>query len=59
MNKKYVVAVIGATGNVGREVLNSLSSRDFPIKEVFAVASKNSTGKEVSFGDDETLKIDV
>lgn len=56
MSKKYVVAVIGATGNVGREVLNSLSSRNFPVKEVFAAASSNSVGKEVSFGDD-TLKV--
>lgn len=56
MNKKYVVAVIGATGNVGREVLNNLSSRDFPVKEVFAAASSNSVGKKVSFGED-TLKV--
>ena len=56
MSKKYVVAVIGATGNVGREVLNSLSSRNFPAKEVIAAASSNSVGKEVSFGDS-TLKV--
>ena len=56
MNKKYVVAVIGATGNVGREVLNSLSSRNFPVKEVIAAASSNSVGREVSFGDS-TLKV--
>jgi aspartate-semialdehyde dehydrogenase len=56
MNKKYVVAVIGATGNVGREVLNSLASRNFPVKEIFAAASSDSVGKEVSFGDD-TIKI--
>lgn len=52
MNKKYVVAVIGATGNVGREVLNYLSSRNFPVKEIITAASSNSVGKEVSFGDD-------
>ena len=56
MSKKYVVAVIGATGNVGREVLNSLSSRNFPAKELIAAASSNSVGKEVSFGDS-TLKV--
>jgi aspartate-semialdehyde dehydrogenase len=56
MSKKYVVAVIGATGNVGREVLNSLSSRNFPAKEIIAAASSNSVGKEVSFGD-RTLKV--
>jgi len=52
MSKKYAVAVIGATGNVGREVLNYLSSRNFPVKEVFTAASSDSVGKEVSFGDD-------
>jgi len=56
MSKKYVVAVIGATGNVGREVLNYLFSRNFPVKEVFVVASSDSVGKKVSFGDD-TLKV--
>ena len=56
MSKKYTVAVIGATGSVGREVLNSLSNRNFPVKEVFAAASSNSVGKEVSFGDD-TIKV--
>lgn len=54
--KKYNVAVIGATGNVGREVLNSLSQRKFPINKIFAVASPESVGKSVSFGDD-TIKI--
>ena len=54
--KKYNVAVIGATGNVGREVLNSLSTRKFPINKIFAVSSPESVGKSVSFGDD-TIKI--
>ena len=49
---KYSVAIIGATGNVGREVLNNLSERGFPIKEIFAIASNDSIGKDVSFGDD-------
>ena len=47
----YKVAVIGATGNVGREMLNILDEREFPADEVFAVASRRSTGVEVSFGD--------
>lgn len=51
MSKKYVVAVIGATGNVGREVLNNLFTRNFPVKEVFVAASSDSVGKQVSFGD--------
>jgi aspartate-semialdehyde dehydrogenase len=47
----YKVAVIGATGNVGREMLNILAEREFPADEVFAVASRRSMGLEVSFGD--------
>jgi aspartate-semialdehyde dehydrogenase len=51
----YKVAVVGATGNVGREMLAVLSERKFPADEVVAVASRKSIGKEVSFGD-RTLK---
>jgi aspartate-semialdehyde dehydrogenase len=51
----YNVAVVGATGNVGREMLNILAEREFPVKEVFAIASRKSQGVEVSFGD-KTLK---
>jgi aspartate-semialdehyde dehydrogenase len=47
----YKVAVIGATGNVGREMLNILEERQFPAEEVFAIASRKSMGVEVSFGD--------
>ncbi len=56
MIKQYIVAVIGATGLVGREVIKELTERNFPIKKLVAVASENSVGKEVSFGD-ATLKI--
>lgn len=52
MTKKYTVAVIGATGNVGRQVLNYLHEREFPIEELIPVASEKSVGKQVSFGDD-------
>jgi aspartate-semialdehyde dehydrogenase len=48
----YKVAIIGATGNVGREMLNILAEREFPADEVFALASRKSMGVEVSFGDD-------
>ena len=51
----YKVAVVGATGNVGREMLNVLAEREFPVDEVFAIASRRSLGVEVSFGD-QTLK---
>ena len=47
----YKVAVVGATGNVGREMLNILAERNFPVREVVALASENSRGKEVSFGE--------
>ncbi len=51
----YKVAVVGATGNVGRELLSILAERGFPADEVYALASSRSVGKEVSFGD-KTLK---
>ncbi len=53
----YRVAIAGATGNVGRQLLAVLAERDFPADEVIALASRASVGKEVSFGDDETLKV--
>lgn len=51
----YKVAVVGATGNVGREMMNVLSERKFPADEVIAVASRRSAGSEVTFGE-KTLK---
>ena len=47
----YKVAVLGATGNVGREVLSILAERKVPVSEVVALASSRSVGREVSFGD--------
>ena len=47
----YRVVVVGATGNVGREMLNILSERHFPVDEITALASRRSLGTEVSFGD--------
>ena len=47
----YNVAVVGATGNVGREMMNVLVERRFPADEVFAIASRRSLGTEVSYGD--------
>ena len=52
----YNVAVVGATGNVGREMLNILAERSFPADEVVALASRRSMGVEVSYGD-RTLKV--
>jgi len=51
----FKVAVVGATGNVGREMLAILAERRFPVSEVVALASSQSIGREVSFGD-KTLK---
>ena len=54
----YTVAVMGATGNVGREVLNIMSERNFPVDEVIALASERSVGTEISYGEDEVLKVE-
>ena len=51
----YKIAVVGATGNVGRQMLNVLAERKFPADEVYAIASRRSLGAEVSYGD-RTLK---
>jgi aspartate-semialdehyde dehydrogenase len=54
----YRVVVVGATGNVGREMLNILAERQFPVDEVAAVASPRSTGDVIDFGDSgEELKV--
>lgn len=53
----YRVAVVGATGAVGREMLKTLAERNFPVKEVAAVASGRSTGQQVSFGDKQVLTV--
>ncbi len=47
----YKVVVAGATGNVGREMLNILAEREFPVDEIAALASRKSLGTEVSYGD--------
>ena len=52
----FKVAIVGATGNVGREMLNILEERGFPADEVVALASRRSVGTEVSYGD-RTLKV--
>jgi len=53
----YRIAVVGATGNVGREILQVLSERKFPADEVIALASSRSIGAEVSYGEDDILKV--
>ena len=53
----YNVAIVGATGAVGREMLQTLAERKFPVNNVYALASKSSIGKEVSFGEEKVLKV--
>lgn len=53
----YRVAVVGATGAVGREMLKTLAERNFPVSEVIPLASGRSAGQEVSFGEKTVLKV--
>src|SRR5260370_2475576 len=53
----FRVAVVGATGNVGREILTTLAEREFPADDVIALASSRSIGREGSFGEDDVLKV--
>ncbi|MDC1171482.1 aspartate-semialdehyde dehydrogenase [Alphaproteobacteria bacterium] len=53
----FKVAVVGATGAVGREILQTLEERNFPIEEIVPLASEKSIGKEVSYGDKRILKV--
>ena len=53
----YRVAIVGATGNVGREMLQILAERNFPADDVVALASAKSAGKQTSFGENGVLKI--
>ena len=53
----YRVAVVGATGAVGREIIKTLYERDFPITDIVALASARSVGQEISFGEKRILKV--
>ena len=53
----YNYAVVGATGSVGREIIQILAERGIPVGAVTAVASERSVGTEVSYGDDDVLKV--
>ncbi len=53
----YRVAVVGATGAVGREIIKTLVERDFPITDIVALASARSVGQEISFGEKRVLKV--
>ena len=51
MSNKYNIAVVGATGNVGREIVQILEQRNFPVDQVFCLASSRSKGKIIDFKD--------
>ena len=53
----YKIAVVGATGNVGREMLNTLAERKFPADEIFALASSKSIGRTVGYGEDDEISV--
>ena len=55
----YRIAVVGATGNVGREMLNILAEREFPVDEIAALASRKSLGTECSFGEKTIKTLDL
>ena len=56
--KNYNLAVVGATGNVGREILNILEQRSFPIKKIHALASKKSEGTKISYVNDKEITVE-
>jgi aspartate-semialdehyde dehydrogenase len=53
----YKVAVVGATGAVGREIIKTLEERKFPLDDIVALASARSVGQEISFGEKRVLKV--
>lgn len=59
MDQKFNIAVVGATGNVGREIINILEERDFPIENLFLLASSKSKGKKINFKDEELIVQDL
>ncbi|WP_130470888.1 aspartate-semialdehyde dehydrogenase, partial [Candidatus Magnetaquicoccus inordinatus] len=58
-SKRYNVAVVGATGNVGREILNILEERNFPVNEIFLLASSRSAGTTMNFAGRELVVRDL
>jgi len=59
MNRKYNIAIAGATGNVGREILSILNERDFPIENLYLLASSRSKGQKIIFKDQELIVEDL
>ena len=59
MTRKYNIAIAGATGNVGREILNILEQREFPIENIYLLASSKSKGKKINFCDQDLIVEDL
>jgi len=59
MSKEYNIAVVGATGNVGREILQILEQRKFPIDNIYLLASSRSKGKKIEFKEQEIIVEDL
>ena len=59
MSNKYNIAVVGATGNVGREILQILEQREFPIDNIYLLASSRSKGKKIEFKEQEIIVEDL
>ncbi len=55
--RSYNIAVVGATGNVGREILNILDQRKFPVNNLYALASKKSEGTKLTYGNDKEITV--
>lgn len=59
MSNKFNIAVVGATGNVGREILQILEQREFPIDNIYLLASLRSKGKKIEFKEKEVVVEDL
>ena len=59
MPEEYNIAVVGATGNVGREILKILEQREFPVNNIYCLASSRSKGKKIEFKDKEIIVEDL
>ena len=59
MSEKYNLSVVGATGNVGREIISILDQRDFPIDDLYVLASSRSKGEKINFRDEELIVEDL
>ena len=53
----FGLAIVGATGNVGRKIIEVLEKRNFPVKELYLIASENSVGNKIIFKNKDWLKI--